>query len=78
MPMMKLGKISNLCLVNTILFDPTSWKISCIYYLSKFKTPILLCIECNLYMKEDICIYDILSNLGSAYSVFVSTFYATR
>jgi hypothetical protein len=48
------------------------------YYLSKFKTLGLLCIECELYLKEDRCIYVILSNLGSAYSIFVSTFYATR
>jgi hypothetical protein len=26
--LMKLGKNFKLCLVNTILFDPTSWKIS--------------------------------------------------
>jgi hypothetical protein len=47
-------------------------------YLSKFKTLRLLCIECQLDLKEDRCIYVILSKLGSAYSIFVSTFYATR
>jgi hypothetical protein len=47
-------------------------------HLSKFKKLILLCIECQLDMKEDRCKYDILSKLGSAYPVFVSTFYATR
>jgi hypothetical protein len=47
-------------------------------YLSKFKTLRILCIECQLDLKEDRCIYVILSKLGSAYSVFVSTFYATR
>jgi hypothetical protein len=45
-------------------------------YLSKFKTLILLCIECQLDLLEDRCIYVILSKLGSAYFVFVSTFYA--
>jgi hypothetical protein len=29
-------------------------------------------------MEEECCIYLILSNLGSAYNVFVSTFYAMR
>jgi hypothetical protein len=47
-------------------------------YLSKFKTLRLLCIECQLDLKEDRCIYVILAKLGSAYYVFVSTFYATR
>jgi hypothetical protein len=44
-------------------------------YLSKFKTLIILCEECKIVMKEERCIYLILSKLGSAYSVFVSTFY---
>jgi hypothetical protein len=40
---------------------------SCIeYYLSNFKTLRLLCIECELYMSEDQCIYVILSKIGSA------------
>ena len=47
-------------------------------YLSKFKTLRLLCIECNIKMKEPRCIFLILSKLGSAYSVFVSTFYAMK
>jgi hypothetical protein len=47
-------------------------------YLSKFKTLRLLCIDFKIDLKEDRCIYIILSNLGSAYFVFVSTFYATR
>ena len=48
---------------------------SCIEgYLSKFKTLRILCIDCKIYMKEDRCIYIILSKLGNAYSVFISTF----
>jgi hypothetical protein len=47
-------------------------------YLSKFKTLRILCIECKLDLKEDQCIYAILAKLGSAYFVFLSTFYATR
>jgi hypothetical protein len=47
-------------------------------HLSKFKALRILCIVFQLYLKEDRCIYDILSKLGSAYYVFVSTFYATR
>jgi hypothetical protein len=52
---------------------------SCIEdYLSKFKTLRILCEECNIKLEEERCIYIILSKLGSAYSVFVSTFYAMR
>ena len=52
---------------------------SCIEdYLSKFKILRHVCIECKLDLKEDLCIYVILAKIGSAYSIFVSTFYATR
>jgi hypothetical protein len=47
-------------------------------YLSKFKTLRILCEECKIKMEEECCIYLILSKLGSAYSVFLSTFYAMR
>jgi hypothetical protein len=47
-------------------------------YLSRFKTLRILCEECKIKMEEEHCIYLILSKLGSAYSVFVSTFYAMR
>jgi hypothetical protein len=36
------------------------------------------CQYCKIDMKDDRCIYVILAKIGSAYSVFVSTFYATR
>ena len=52
---------------------------SCIEdYLSKFKTLIILCEKCNIKLEEERCIYIILAKFGSAYSVFVSTFYATK
>jgi transposase InsO family protein len=52
---------------------------SCIEdYLSKFKTLRTLCEECKIKIEEDHCIYLILSKLGSAYFVFVSTFYAMQ
>jgi hypothetical protein len=47
-------------------------------YLSRFKTLRILCEECKIKMEEECCIYLILSKLGSAYSVFVYTFYAMR
>jgi hypothetical protein len=47
-------------------------------YLSKFKTLGILCEECKIKMEEERCIYLILSKLGSAYFLFVSTFYAMR
>jgi hypothetical protein len=52
---------------------------SCIEgYLSKFKTLKILCEECKINMDEEHCIYLILSKLGNAYYVFVSTFYAMK
>jgi hypothetical protein len=52
---------------------------SCIEdYLSKFKTLKNLCEECKIKIDEDFCIYLIISKLGSAYFVFVSTFYAIQ
>ena len=47
-------------------------------YLSRFKTLRMLCEECKIKMEEERCIYLILSKLGSAYSMFVSTFYAMQ
>jgi hypothetical protein len=47
-------------------------------YLSKFKTLRTLCEECKINIEEYRCIYLILSKLGSAYFVFVSTFYAMQ
>jgi hypothetical protein len=47
-------------------------------YLSKFKTPRILCEECKIKMDEYRCIYLIISKLGSAYFVFVSTFYSMK
>jgi hypothetical protein len=47
-------------------------------YLSRFKTLRILYEECKIKMEEERCIYLIISKLGSAYFVFVSTFYAMR
>ena len=52
---------------------------SCIQdYLSKYKTPRLLCAECKIKKKDKQCIHHILSKLGPAYSVFISTFYSMK
>jgi hypothetical protein len=52
---------------------------SCIEdYLSSFKTLKTLCEECKIKIDEDRYIYLILSKLGSAYFVFVSTFYTIQ
>jgi hypothetical protein len=47
-------------------------------YLSKFKMLRTLCEEFKIKIDEDRFIYLILSKLGSAYFVFVSTFYAIQ
>jgi hypothetical protein len=46
--------------------------------LSKFKTLRTLCEECKINIEEYLCIYLILSKLGSSYSMFVSTFYSMQ
>jgi hypothetical protein len=38
----------------------------------------MLCEDCEIEMEEERCIYLIISKLGSAYFVFVSTFYAMK
>jgi hypothetical protein len=74
----KLNIIRGQQLENKILtLSPSDF--SCLGdYLSKFKTLRILCEECKIKMEEERCIYLILSELGSAYSMFVSTFYAMR
>jgi hypothetical protein len=74
----KLNIIRAQQLENQVLtLNPSDF--SCIGdYLSKFKILRILCKECQIKMEEERCIYLILSKLGSAYSVFVSTFYAMR
>jgi hypothetical protein len=53
--------------------------VSCLGdYLSKFKTLKILCEECKIVMEEQRFIYLILYKLGSAYYVFVYTFYAMK
>ena len=47
-------------------------------YLSKYKTFRLLCVECKIKKEHKQCIYHILSKLGPAYFVFVSTFYSMK
>ena len=52
---------------------------SCIQdYLSKYKTLRLLCEEWKIKKEDKQCIYHILSKLGPAYSIFVSTFYSMK
>jgi hypothetical protein len=74
----KLNIIQAQQLENQVLtLNPSDF--SCIGdYLSKFKTLIILCEECEIKMEEENFIYPILSKLASAYFVFVSTFYAMR
>jgi hypothetical protein len=46
-------------------------------YLSKFKTFGILIKYHKKYLKDDQCIYVVIYKLGSAYSIFVYTFYST-
>ena len=47
-------------------------------YLSKYTTLRLLWEECKIKKEDKQCIYHILSKLGPAYSIFVSTFYSMK
>jgi hypothetical protein len=74
----KLNIIRTQQLENQILtLSPSDFSFL-VDYLSKFKTLRILCKECKIKMEEERYIYLIISKLGSAYSMFVSTFYAMR
>jgi hypothetical protein len=47
-------------------------------YLSKFGSLGLLLKDCKIYIKDDRCIYVILSKISSEYSIFVSSFHSTK
>ena len=47
-------------------------------FFTKFKSLFLILKHCGIYKKYDQLILSILSKLGPKYSVFVSTFHATR
>ena len=60
-----------------LTLDPNNF--SCIvYFLSKFKTLRLLLEGVKVKKEDSALIYCILTKLGPAYSVFVSTFHSTR
>ena len=63
--------------IELISLNPNDF--SCIQdYLSKYKTLRLLCVECKIKKEDKQCIYHILSKLGPACSIFVSTFYSMK
>ena len=47
-------------------------------YFSKFKALVLQLKQCGIEKKEEKLVLTILSNIGTNYSVFVSTFNATK
>ena len=47
-------------------------------FFTKFKSLVLMLKQCGIEKSDDQLILSILSKLGSDYSVFVSTFHATR
>ena len=47
-------------------------------YFSKFKALVLQLKQCGIEKKDEQLVLDILSKLGPDYSVFVSTFHATK
>ena len=60
-----------------ISLSPTSFE-SLQLYFSKFKALVLQLKQCGIEKKDDQLVLAILSKLGPDYSVFVSTFYATK
>ena len=60
-----------------ISLSPTSFE-SLQLYFSKFKALVLQLKQCGIEKKDDQLVLAILSKLGPNYSVFVSTFYATK
>ena len=60
-----------------ISLNPNSFQ-SLRLYFSKSKALVLLLKQCGIEKKEEKLVLAILSNIGPNYSVFVSTFYATK
>ena len=60
-----------------ISLSPSSFE-SLQLYFSKFKALVLQLKQCGIEKKEEKIVLAILSNLGPEYSMFVSTFYATK
>ena len=60
-----------------ISLSPSSFE-SLQLYFSKFKALVLQLKQCGIEKKEDQLVLAILSKLGLDYSVFVSTFHATK
>ena len=60
-----------------ISLSPNSFE-SLQLYFSKFKALVLQLKQCGIEKKDEQLVFSILSNLGPDYSVFVSTFYATK
>ena len=88
MNLIKLGKSWNLRSVNIMKFEVINLRMSWflwiqvifhafkIIYLSiKLR---LLCEECKIKKENKQCIYHIISKLGPAYSIFVSTFHSMK
>ena len=60
-----------------ISLSPNSFE-SLQLYFSKFKALVLHLKQCGIEKKDDQLVLAILSKIGPDYSVFVSTFYATK
>ena len=60
-----------------ISLNPSSFK-SLQLYFTKFKALVLQLKQCGIEKKVEQLFFTILSKLGPDYSVFVSTFYATK
>ena len=63
--------------IELISLSPNSFE-SLQLYFSKFKAHVLQLKQCGIEKKDDQLVLAILSKLGPDYSVFVSTFYATK
>ena len=60
-----------------ISLSPNSFESLQLYFL-KFKALVLQLKQCGIEKKDEKMVLDILSKIGPDYSVFVSTFYATK
>ena len=60
-----------------ISLSPSSFESFQVYF-SKFKALVLQLKQCGIKKKEEKLVFTILSNIGCNYSVFFSTFHATK
>ena len=60
-----------------IALEPSSFE-TIQQFFTKYKALVLQCKQCGLERKDEQLVFSVINNLGSEYSIFVSTFHSER